>query len=39
MRPPTDTPISQHMNTFDAKFGMAPQMDVATKSTVERRMA
>ena len=38
MSPPTDTPINQHMNTFVGKLGMAPQMLVAMKRTVERRM-
>ena len=35
---PTDTPMSQHMNTLVGKEGMAPQMEVAMKRMVESRM-
>lgn len=35
---PTDTPISQHMNTLVANDGIAPQIEVAMKRIVERSM-
>jgi hypothetical protein len=35
---PTETPISQHIKTFVAKEGIAPQIEVAMKSIVESRI-
>lgn len=35
---PTETPISQHIKTFVAKEGIAPQIEVAIKRIVESRI-
>ena len=35
---PTETPISQHMKTFVAKEGIAPQIEVAIKRIVESKI-
>ena len=35
---PTETPISQHIKTFVAKDGIAPQIDVAMNKIVDNKI-
>ncbi len=36
--PPTPKPMTKHMNTFQPKLGMEPQIEVATKTTAAKRI-